>query len=303
MDTVAASDTNVEAAAADAAAEERHDRVARTSAPVKSGGKPRVIPKAVRLSNGDPWHRFDVEVWLTNFNSVEFGFYKRSRNRAKSRQFSIDMDVFAEVRENGERTGLLGYREDLWRKNTGMDKRLVFKLFSETLSWQATMDLMLGRSLQMTLGARGIPVPCFALNTGDHEQMIYLERSAAKWPGLPENFAFFLLEEGVPRFYRFRSNLVNILGDYSLLDEHDKTVGTIRGRLLSIGGHWEGRLLKSEADKRLLAVMKLFAGMIYFNAGARRHIAATAEAIRRGQIHPKIERQETDLYMNPRRVR
>ena len=42
-------------------------------------------------------------------------------------------------------TGLLGYREDLWRKNTGMDKRLVFKLFNETVNWRATMDPMIGR--------------------------------------------------------------------------------------------------------------------------------------------------------------
>ena len=95
------------------------------------------------------------------FNSVEFGIYKHSRNRAKSRQFTTDMDVFAEVIENGERTGLLGYREDLWRKNTGMDKRLVFKLFNETVNWRATMDLMIGRSLQLTLGARGLPVTLF----------------------------------------------------------------------------------------------------------------------------------------------
>ena len=67
-----------------------------------------------------------------------------SRNRAKSRQFTSDMDIFAEVIENGERTGLLGYREDLWKKSTGMDKRLVFKLFNETLNWRATMDLMIG---------------------------------------------------------------------------------------------------------------------------------------------------------------
>ena len=71
---------------------------------------------------------FTVDVWITNFNSIEFGFYRRSRNKAKSRQFTSDMDIFAEVVENGERTGLLGYREDLWTKPTGFNKRLVFKI-------------------------------------------------------------------------------------------------------------------------------------------------------------------------------
>jgi hypothetical protein len=60
---------------------------------------------------------FIVDVWITNLHWVKFGLYKHSRNQAKSRQFTSDMDIFAEVIEHGERTRLLGYREDLWRKH------------------------------------------------------------------------------------------------------------------------------------------------------------------------------------------
>src|SRR5262245_4333279 len=182
------------------------------------------------------WSEFVVDVWITSFNSVEFGLYKHSRNRAKSRQFTTDMDVFAEVIENGERTGLLGYREDLWRNNTGMDKRLVFKLFNETVNWRATMDLMIGRSLQLTLGARGLPVTCFSINVGDHDNMVYLERSAYKWPMLPENFSFFLLENGLPRFFRLRRDLIDLGGDYTLYNHHNQAIGWLDGRVLSFGG-------------------------------------------------------------------
>src|SRR4051812_13244203 len=38
------------------------------------------------------WHDFQVDVWITNFNSYEFGFWKKERNRGKSRQFTTDMD-------------------------------------------------------------------------------------------------------------------------------------------------------------------------------------------------------------------
>src|SRR5262245_16031346 len=121
-----------DAAATEAAREARAevlDRADRTA-----GSKPVPPTRAARsaAAKADKKARFaefTVDVWITNFNSVEFGIYKHSRNRAKSRQFTSDMDIFAEVIEKGERTGLLGYREDLWRKNTGMDKRLVFKLF------------------------------------------------------------------------------------------------------------------------------------------------------------------------------
>jgi hypothetical protein len=150
MTTIVArsADAAAEAAANDAAREELAER-----ATAKKGSSK--APKPGK----DGWHRFTVDVWITNFNKIEFGVYKRSRNRAKSRQFTSDMDIFAEVIENGERTGLIGYREDLWKQQTGMDKRLVFKLFSDTVNWRATMDLMIGRSLQMTMAPAACPSP------------------------------------------------------------------------------------------------------------------------------------------------
>src|SRR5215468_11324008 len=198
----ATKEIEAEAAAAEAAREAKAEILQRVerAAPRSAAAAPRRGRTSVKTQ----WAEFTVDVWITNFNSIEFGIYKRSRNRAKSRQFTSDMDIFAEVIEDGQRTGLLGYREDLWKKNTGMDKRLVFKLFNETVNWRATMDLMIGRSLQLTLGARGFPVTCFSINVGDHENVVYLERSANKWPLLPEHFSFFLLEDGKPQFFRLR---------------------------------------------------------------------------------------------------
>ncbi len=91
-----------------------------------------------------------------------------------------------------------------------MDKRLVFKLFSETLNWRATMDLMIGRSLQQTIGARGLPVMTYSINTDDDHFIVYLERSANKWPLLPENFSFFIMRDGKPQFYRLKRDLINL---------------------------------------------------------------------------------------------
>lgn len=259
-------------------------------------------PAKVAKQKSD-WEEFKVQVWITNFNSVEFGIYKKSRNRAKSRQFSSDMDIIAEVTENGERTGLLGYRADLWKNNTGMDKRLVFKLFSENVNWRATMDLMIGRSLQLTVGAHGFPVTAYSVNTGDHENMVYLERSAHKWPLVPEDFSFFLLEGGRPHFYRLRRDWVNLGGDYTLYDEQEKPVGYLDGAVFTIGGRWKGRVRKEHADPRLMMVLKLFCAMLIFNGDSRRHMRRIYRDVRKGKLIPKLEKQEADLYMNPRRTR
>jgi hypothetical protein len=249
------------------------------------------------------WKQFTIDVWITNLNSVEFGIYKHSRNRAKSRQFTSDMDIFAEVIEDGERTGLIGYREDLWGKNTGMDKRLVMKLFNETLNWRATMDLMIGRSLQLTLGARGLPVICFSVNANDTDNMVYVERSANKWPLAPEHFSFFLLEGGRPLFYRLRRDFIDLGGDYTLYDHRNEAVGRLDGKVFSIGGKWYGRVHPDHANPRLLTVLKLFCGMLIFNPDCRRHMRRLARDLRGSRCGPKLEKQESDLYMNPRRVR
>ncbi|MBY0560628.1 hypothetical protein [Hyphomicrobium sp.] len=249
------------------------------------------------------WHDFQVDVWITNFNSYEFGFWKKDRNRGKSRQFTTDMDIFAEVIENGTRTGVLGYRRELWKDATGMNKRLVFKLFSETLNWKASMDMMLGRSVQQTLAAHGLPVPCYSINTSPDDYIVYLERSAHKWPLMPENFSFFLMEGGEPKFYRFRRDFINLGGDYTLIDQHGEHVGHIDGAVFTIGGKWRCKVRGDHADPRLLMVMKLFTGMIVFNGGARRHVKKLARDIHDGRIKPDIQRQEADLYLNPRRMR
>jgi hypothetical protein len=291
-----------DAAAAEAAREAKAEVLERAVTVESSTSLPR-MERPSKARGRKEWAEFKVDVWITNFNSIEFGLYKKSRNRAKSRQFTSDMDIFAEVIENGARAGLLGYREDLWTKNTGMDKRLVFKLFTESLNWRATMDLMVGRSLQLTLGAQGLPVTCFSINTGDHDNMVYLERSAHKWPLLPENFSFFLLEDGKPQFFRLRRDFIDLGGDYTLFNQHNQPVGYLDGKVFSIGGKWKGRVKIEYADPRLLMVLKLFCGMLIFNADARRHMRALYRDVGSGKYTPRLEKQEADLYMNPRRVR
>jgi hypothetical protein len=291
------------AAAADAASDARAEVLAKKAdqtpaAPIKKNAN---ASRAVSARKA--YHEFIVDVWITNFNSVEFGFYKNSRNKAKSRQFTSDMDIFAEVIENGERTGLLGYREELWKKKTGMDKRLVFKLFNESLNWRATMDMMVGRSLQLTYGARGVPVVAYSINANDHEFMIYLERSANKWPFMPENFSFFIIEDGKPAFYRLKRDLIDFGGDFTLYNEKNEKIGGIDGRVFTLGGHWKGRIKTEHADQRLVMVLQMFCGMLCFNRGCMKHMKTLTRDIAAGRVIPKLEKQEADLYMNPRRVR
>ena len=296
-----------DAAANDAAREARdevYSKAKKKSATKTKSRKKKSRKKPAPKRDKDAWSQFTVQVWLTDLNATEFGIFKRQRNRAKSRQFTSDMDIFAEVIEKGDRTGLLGYRENVWKKNTGMDRRLIFKMFTENLNWRATMDLMVGRSLQLTMGARGLPVTAYSINTNDDDYIIYVERSANKWPLMPEHFSFFIMEDGLPKFFRLRRAFINIGGDYTLYDQNNQVVGYIDGKLMSLAGRWHGGVREDHPHKKkLLAVLKLFSGMIVFNGQSRRHMRRLHKDVLHGKIEPKLERQEGDLYMNPRRVR
>lgn len=290
-------------AAADAAADARadvRDQASKANAAVTKLEKTR---SAANDALKKTWKEFSVDVWITPFNSIEFGFWKRDRNRGKSRQFTADMDIIAEVTDSDGKKEVLGYRRELWTDNEGTKKRLVFKLFTESLGWRASMDLMLGRSIQQTIGSRGFPVTTYCLNTSDDDFLVYIERSAYKWPLMPENFSFFTLDGNTPRFYRIKRNFISIAGDYTLFDERGEAVGHLDGAIFTIGGRWDGSVRADHADKRVLTVMKMFAGLIVFNRQAKRHVKRLARDLADGTITADLQKQESDLYQNPRRIR
>ncbi len=247
------------------------------------------------------YSKYTVDLWWTDLNPTEIGLFKHSRQRAKSRQFSKDSDVIGEVDVNGERTGLLTYRRGLWEEAEGMKKRLVIKLFSEEMNWRGTMDMLLGRSLQLTLGANGFPVAAFTVNLSGHEQLVNVERSARKWPFIPEDYSFFLMHDRQARFYRLRRDWISIGADYSLFDERGTRIGHLNGRILNLGGRWDVRIREDHDNPRLNGVLQLFCGMLRFRAVSERHIRRLSREIRRGKLDAQIETHETDLYLNPRR--
>ncbi len=294
-------------AAADAA-REAHDEVLSREGfegPIESPKRSkRRARKIVRQSTSeDGWHHFVLDVWLVDLNPTEFGIFKHSRNRAKSRQFTKDMDIIAEVIEEGERTALIGYRKQLWKNNADAGKRLVFKMFSDKLHWRATMDLMLARSIQQTLGARLLPVMTYSVNNAGEDQVIYIERSANKWPLLPENFSFFLMNDGKMEFFRIRQDFIRLGDDYTVYNGQDEEIAVLDGAFFTIAGKWRGRVREDYASTPLLNTLKLFCAMLIFNDECRSHVKRVARKVLNGELDPKIEKQERDLYMNPRRVR
>ncbi len=243
---------------------------------------------------------FTVDMWWTDLHDVEIGFFIHSRHRAKSRQFTGDSDVIGEVLEGGERTALITYREGLWKTENPGEKRLVLKLFTPSMNWRASMDMLVGRSVQLSAGAGGFPVTAYQIHIEGHEQVIQLERSARKWPGMPEQFSFFLMEDGEARMYRMRQDWIDLGGDYTLFDQTGAKIGRLNGHLFDIGGRWDVTLSGARSPY-LATTLQLVSAMLKFNAAARRHVGRLTQGVTAGAMKLALEKQEADLYANPRR--
>ena len=246
--------------------------------------------------------KFKVDFWATDLNTAEIGILKRTQNEAASDQFTKDMEIFGQTLDGGKQEALIAYRKELWKDETGMARRLVIKLFSETLGWRGTMEMLVGRSLQLTRGA-GIPVTAFSVNLSRHQQLIQFERCARKWPLLAERFTFFIETKSGPRFYTLRENLFSLGADYTLLDQQGRKIGYLDQRLANLGGAWIVKLDKAHTSRKLETVLELFCAMLKFNHASQKHIKRLDRKIREGKITPKLDHREADLYYNPRRRR
>ena len=247
--------------------------------------------------------RFKVDVWATSINSLEIGIMPSTQHQATSDQFTKDMDILGDVTEDGKRTGVFAYREKPWKEKTGGKRRLVLRLFTKNMHWRASMELLVGRSLQVTLATSGIPCPSYALNIVDHQQIIQVERSADKWPFLAETFSFFLTDGANSRFFTLRQKLFSIGQDYILYDQSGSRIGYLDGKAVSLGGLWNVTIAPGHDDPRLVEVLKLFCVMLKFNKDARRHISNLAVEARKDQAPISLDHHEADLYRNPRRRR
>ena len=252
-------------------------------------------------ANGKAQERsFTVDMWWTDLNDVEIGFFIHSRHRAKSREFTQDSDVIGEVLEGGERTGLISYREGLWKSENPGGKRLVLKLFTPSMNWRASMDMLVGRSVQLSAGAGGFPVTAYSIHIDGLDQVIQLERSARKWPGMPEQFSFLLMENGEATLYTLRHDWVDISGSYTLFDQTGTRIARLKGHLFDLGGRWDVNL-SEQRSPYLVTILQLVSAMLKFNAAARRHVDRLTHGVMSGVTKLALEKHEADLYLNPRR--
>ncbi|MHA7899471.1 MAG: hypothetical protein ACX94B_06360 [Henriciella sp.] len=241
-----------------------------------------------------------VDFWATDLNTAEIGIMKRTQNEAASDQFTKDMELYGQTVIDGKREALIGYRQELWDGSEGFERRLVIRLFSETLSWRGTAEMMLGRSVQLSLAAGGQPVTSFAVNIARHDQLIQLERCASNWPFLPEKYSFSIQEKRSVKFYTLRRHMISFGADYSLYDQKGRKIGILDHQLVNLGGAWMMRIDPEHRTRKLEAVLELFCAVLKFNRASKGHVRKLTEQVLRGKVDADLDHEEENLYLNPR---
>ena len=264
---------------------------------------PHMTKAGARAKTDKKLRKFKVDHWATDFNTAEIGIMKRTQNEAASDQFTKDMELYGQTVKDGKREALFAYRKELWEKKKDFDRRLVIKLFSETLGWRGSLEMVVGRSLQLSLGAQGVSVPAFSVNLSRHEQIIQLERSAHKWPLFPEKFSFFIQTKDGPEFYTLKRHWISIGADYTVYNAKGRKIGVLDHHIFNLGGAWIVRLDPNYASAKLETVLELFCAMLKFNRASRKHIRRLVDKVRLGRLKPQLTHREEDLYLNPRRRR
>lgn len=244
-----------------------------------------------------------VDFWATDLNTAEIGIMKRTQNEAASAHFSKDMELYGQTVIDGKREALIGYRQEAWDGSEGFDRRLIVRLFSETLGWRGSAELMLGRSVQLSLAAGGRAVQSFTVNLARHNQLIQLERCAKHWPFQPEKFSFFIQGKKDVKFYTVRRHMFSFGADYSVYDQKGRKIGVLDYQLVNLGGAWMMRLKPEYYDRKLETVLELFCAILKFNRAGRKHVEAMTEQVFRGKVQVDLDHDEEDLYQNPRRQR
>ena len=72
--------------------------------------------------------KIELDLWKTGMHGIEMGIKQDEQHRAKSRQFSKDMDIIGEYKD-GDRKGYVGYRTTPWdEEKDDLKRKIVIKV-------------------------------------------------------------------------------------------------------------------------------------------------------------------------------
>jgi len=248
-----------------------------------------------------------VDLWRTRFHGEKMGIRQKAQHKlAKGFQWSRDMEPLGEVKENDEKTRLLGLREALWEveedeaHNAEFERRLIIKSFAKS-SWVGTVEELNVTEIKNS-AATGKQLPAFLCLLSGVNYMVPMEQMRSIYG---RTFAF-TVETGKREFtpMRLRERRFSLGSDWDVykVGPMPEKVGKVDGKFMNVGGAWDIKIFDPELakTKAFVETLILFASTLRFQKEIRKKIENTIKAIENGQYHMKVEKHEYDLMKNPR---
>lgn len=249
------------------------------------------------LFQDKPVRKIEVDMWKTSIHSKEIGIKKDEEYRAKARQYTKDMDLIGEMKEDGKSIGNVGIRDSI------KDERLVIKLFTDKMNWYGTLEEASGRSIAQSLVYRQ-KFASFIMIIPRYKYMLKLEKNLGGF-GRKETYSFaFFNEEGNVKPFMIEQSRFSIGDDWNVKDATGKRVAHIDGKKFDIGGQWNVSIYHKKLAKEteFFIPLMLFASMRKFEKKIEKRIGKQMKEVKNGKI-VDIHKEELSLYENPRSLK
>ncbi len=251
------------------------------------------------------WTReITVDLWRTSTHSVNIGINKQEQLMSKSRQFTKDTEIIGEISEKGETTGYVTYRKDQW--DSSEEKRLVIKIFSDSIGWKSSMEELHARELSQSFSINEA-LPMFSTNINRLDYLLLIEKVHLGVSFNQEKYVCFLIDdktgEGMP--IQLVSERISIGGDWYVLDHHGNKIAEIDGKSFNIGGKYVIRMIDNLGvfERELVEILVLFATYLKFKDEVEKDIMEKIKQLRQSEGNIKVDPDELALYRNPRRIK
>ena len=250
-----------------------------------------------------------VDLWRTRFHGEKVGIRQKAQHRLdKGFQWSKDMEPLGEVKENGDKTRLIGIRSSLWESEEGeahnvdFERRLIIKSFTKS-AWVGTIEELNATEVKNS-AATGKELPAFLCLLKGTGYTVPIEQMRSIYG---RTFSF-TIETGKREFVpmRIRERRFTLGSDWDVHkitpNKEDEKVAYLDGKFMNVGGAWDIGIYDPELakNKAFVESLSLFATTLRFQKEIREKIGNTIKAIENGTYRLKIEKQEYDLMKNPR---
>jgi len=250
--------------------------------------------------------KITVDLWKTGMHKVEVGIKKQMEHQAKSRQFTTDTDIIGEYDYHDEASkGYITIREDPWNADLN-EKRLVVKVFTESMNWKASVEEMLAVGITHTLAA-GEGMPVYNVNLNNLDRLVRLERVFKPKSMNKAMYSFMFIVDNTVHSFRIEANRLTIGSDWTVFNIHNQEVADINGAGFNVGGKWEITINDDDFifPPAFDEVLLVFTAIVKYEDNVRAKLEKAADKLKDSEegFEIKISNEEADLYENPRRLK